>query len=194
MKRFPPHPLTKEQARALVERAADGSRVGIRNRAHLTLLYRTGARCNESCDMDVGDVYPLDDGCAMIRIVKPKGYNRGVMPREVGIDPRSAAYLFEWISERGMEPGPLFITQSGLRVHPSYLRQLLPRLGGRLGMSRRVHAHAFRHTFARELYDEGVGMMEIMLALGHASLGTTQAYLQSIGATEVVNTTSRRNW
>jgi site-specific recombinase XerD len=192
--RYPPHPLTKSEARRIVQTSADGTRVGLRNRAHITVLYRTGARCSESCALDVSDVYPLDDGCAMIRINRPKGYARGVMPREVGIDPLSAAYIFEWMSERGPEQGPLFITESGQRVLPSYMRQILPRLGDRLCIERRIHPHAFRHTFARELYDEGVGIMEIMLALGHTSLGTTQNYLRSIGATEVVHTTSRRKW
>jgi site-specific recombinase XerD len=191
--RYPPHPLTRAQARRLLALAADGTRIGLRNRAHLTVLYRTGLRCKESCMMKLSDVYPIEDGCALVRVEMPKGYARGVMPREVGIDSYYAAYLFEWITERGQDQGPLFPSKTGRNLHPSYLRQLIPRLGAKAGMERRVHAHAFRHTFARELYDEGVGMMEIMLALGHASLGTTQAYLQSIGATEVVRQTSRRN-
>lgn len=194
MKRWPPHPLTRAQARTIVEAAADGTRIGIRNRAQLAILYRTGARCNESCAMNVEDVYPIDDGCALIRINVPKGLSGGTLPREIGIDPRSAAYVFEWMAERGKRSGPLFTTISGGRVLPSYIRQLLPRLALRTGVRRRVHPHAFRHTFARELYDEGVGIMEIMLALGHSSLGTTQTYLVSIGATEVVSTTARRKW
>lgn len=196
MKRWPPHPLTKQHARRLIELAADGTLTGLRNRAHLTVLYRTGARVNESCSLDIGDIHPIEDGCALIRINNPKGVARGVLPREVGLDPRSAAYVFEWMASRKGQDGegPLFITGSGLRVMPSYIRQLLPRLADRAGIRRRVHPHAFRHTFARELYDEGVGIMEIMLALGHTSLGTTQKYLRSIGATEVVNTTTRRRW
>jgi integrase len=194
VKRYPAHPMTKAQVRAIIEAAANGSWIGTRNRAHLAVLYRTGARCSESCAMKIGDVYPIDDGCAIVRINQPKGYGRGALPREVGLDPRSAAYLFEWMAERGQGDGPLFTTKSGRRVLPSYIRQLLPRLAKQTGIKRRVHPHAFRHTFARELYDEGVGIMEIMLALGHTELGTTQTYLGSIGATEVVKTTSRRTW
>ena len=192
--RYPPHPLTKAEARLLIETAADGSRVGVRNRAHLTVLYRAGLRCNESCAMNLADLYPLEDGCAFVRVEKPKGYDLGVMPREVGLDPISSAFLFEWVSVRGIEPGPLFRTSTGSRVDTSYFRQLLPRLAERAGIHRRVHAHALRHTFAREMYDEGIGVMEIMLALGHTSLATTQKYLRSIGATEVVHATARRKW
>jgi site-specific recombinase XerD len=186
--------LTRSEAQRLVEVADNGTRNGIRNKAIVTVLYRTGARCKEVCSLTLDDVYPLDDGCAIIRIRMPKGYERGAMPREVGIDKRGAGYLQNYLRLRGEEPGPLFMTSSGLCVIPSYIRQLLPRLAREAKITRRVHPHCFRHTFARELYDEGAGLVEIMLALGHTSLTTTQQYLRHIGATEVVNTTTKRSW
>lgn len=192
--KFPPHPLTKPEARRLIEVADDGTDLGVRNKALLVILYRAGARCAEACNLDMDDVYPIDDGTCVIRITKPKGFARGALPREVGLDRRSGRYIFDWISARGTHPGAFFITGSGARIIPSYIRGLLPRLAARGGVTRRVHPHAFRHTFARELYDEGIGLMEIMLALGHTNLSTTQKYLRSIGATEVVNTTARREW
>jgi site-specific recombinase XerD len=194
MKRFPPHPLTKPQAQALIRVAMDGTEVGVRNRAICTMLYRTGARCRELCEMMLSDVYPLSDGCMMVRIRMPKGYARGVMPREVGMDHKAGGFIWEWMAVRGVGDGPLFITRSGLGVLPSYIRQLLPRLADRASIKRRVHPHAFRHTFAKELYEEGVGVVEIMMAMGHTSLSTTQEYLRHIGATEVVNTTRNRRW
>jgi site-specific recombinase XerD len=194
MGRFPPHPLTKLQAIRLIAVADDGTKLGARTAAICVLLYRTGMRCNELCSMEIEDVYPLEDGCAVIRIRNPKGFKGGAMPREVGLDRRAARYIFEWMVARGTQPGPLFPTGTGRKLHPSYFRQLLPMLAKRGGINRRVHAHAFRHTFAREMYDEGTGLMEIMLALGHTSLATTQKYLRSIGATEVVATTTKRSW
>jgi site-specific recombinase XerD len=193
--RFPPHPLTKAECRKIIEISDHGSTLGIRNRAMCVMFYRTGVRCAELCDMDVDDLYPLEDGCLLVRVKYPKGYKRGVMPREVGMDRRSARYIYEWMAVRKNKgEGPLFQTSTGARVQPSHVRRLLPILAKRCGITRRVHAHAFRHTFARELYDEGVGLMEIMLAMGHTSLSTTQKYLRSIGATEVVNTTANRSW
>lgn len=192
--RYPPHPLTRQEARNICAVADDGLKHGRRDQAMCVLLYRTGIRCRELCAMELEDVYPLEDGCSLIRIRLPKGYDGGAMPREVGLDRKSSRYIFEWMSHRGTEPGALFITKHGKRVIPQHVRRMLPMLAKRAGITRRVHAHAFRHTFAREMYDEGIGLMEIMLALGHSSLATTQKYLRSIGATEVVNTTKRRDW
>ena len=194
MSRYPPHPLTKPEAQALIRVASDGTETGVRNRAICTVLYRTGVRCHELCAMQIDDLYPLDDDRMMIRIRLPKGYENGVMPREIGLDQKSAGIINEWMEVRGQGGSPLFITRSGAGVLPSYIRQMLPRLGLRAGIKRRVHPHAFRHTFCKELYEEGVGVMEIMLAMGHHSLTTTQKYLRHIGATEVVNATMRRSW
>lgn len=128
----------------------------------------------------------------VVRVTHPKGWQRGAMPREIGLDPKAARTLRMWLVQRGSEAGPVFITAGGLRVRPSHIRRLIPRLAHEAGIHRRCHPHALRHTFARELYDEGVGLVEIMLALGHTSLATTQKYLRSIGATEVVNVTAGR--
>jgi len=106
----------------------------------------------------------------------------------------STAVIKEWMGECGTGDDPLLTTSRGLRILPSYVRQLLPVLARKAKVNRRVHPHAFRHTFAREMYNEGVGVMELMLALGHQSLSTTQTYLQSIGGTQVVNTTTKRKW
>ncbi len=178
--------------------AAGRGRNGLRDAAHLTILYRTGFRCAESCNLDIGDLRELAEGGMVLRVAKPKGWESGALPREVGIDPQASATVAAWLLSRGSQAGPVFLTREGHRVLPSHIRRLIPQLGNRIGLGRRVHAHAFRHTFARELYDEGVGIVEIALALGHMTRSgkpktdTTMGYLVSIGATEVVNATAGR--
>jgi integrase/recombinase XerC len=189
--RYPPHPLTRSQAKALIGAAASGQD-GLRNAAQLTILYRTGMRCAESCSLDMGDISDLDNGAMVVRVAKPKGVERGVLPREIGIDQQASRQIKLWLRKRGRSAGPVFVTSTGARVSPAHLRRLIPKLARQCGIERRVHPHAFRHTFARELYDEKLGVVEIMLALGHSSLKTTQKYLRSIGGTEVVALTAAR--
>ena len=196
--KYPPHPLTRDQANAMIAAAADSRQNGLRESAHLTVLYRTGMRCAESCNLDMADIRrvmtPSGRECWVVRIAHPKGWkNQGAMPREIGLDRQATEVLDRWIAQRGSAAGPVFQASGGNRVSPSHIRRTISRLGSRAGIERRVHAHAFRHTFAKELYDEGVGLVHIMRALGHASLDTTQHYLQSIGANEVVSVTSARS-
>ncbi|HUG65045.1 MAG TPA: hypothetical protein VMK83_07500 [Gaiellaceae bacterium] len=44
-------------------------------------------------------------------------------------------------SERGNPAAPLFCTLAGRPMDQSYIRHLLPRLGRKAGIERRVHAH-----------------------------------------------------
>lgn len=191
-RKFPPHALDQAEAARLLDAAGAGF-VGVRNRALLATYYRAGLRCAEALGLSVADVRNVPGGL-VLRVEKPKGWRRGVPPREVGLDPKAAALVGAWLELRGDAPGPLYSTRTGRPLLPSYVRALIPRLAARAGLSRRVHAHALRHTFARELYDEHVGMVEIMLSLGHRRLDTTQQYLTSIGATEVIEATTRRTW
>jgi site-specific recombinase XerD len=195
-KRFPPHPIKRADVLALIRVAGDGTEVGVRNRAILTMMYRTGARTAELHHMHLNDIRWLDDGRMIVRIAVPKGYSGGAMPREIGIDKKATQNIMEWLAVRGSGDGPLFITRNGTGVSPVYLRQLLPRLARRAGIQRRVHPHAMRHSFAQDMERDGVSMMDIMGALGHQSLVTTQKYLQRVGvrAEEVVYTTMNRSW
>jgi integrase len=50
------------------------------------------------------------------------------------------------------------------------VRHLLPRLARKAGITRRVHAHGLRHTYAAELARERTPINVIRDALGHSTL------------------------
>jgi integrase len=173
--------------------ACGGGWTGARNRALIALYYRAGLRCAEALSLQVEDV---QGGSVWVR--RPKGVERRQGrrsdPREVGLDVKTRRMMDAYIEVRGPGAGLLFQTRRGKPVLPSYVRQLIPRLGTRAGIPQRVHAHALRHTFARELYLETRDPLAVMLSLGHRSLKTTTEYLTSIGATDVVPITAGREW
>jgi len=79
-------------------------------------------------------------------------------------------------------------------LKPSYVRTALPRLAAKAGIEKRVHAHALRHTLAFELMMEGVPVPIIQRQLGHASLATTQRYLDHIAPKDVIEVMQGRTW
>ncbi len=192
-RRFPAFPLDRGQVEALLKACGGKYRRAARDRALIVCWWRGGLRCSEALDLKMEDV-KREAGGIRLRVERPKGFARGTPPREVGLDPKASGFLEKWIEYRGEGPGLFFVTATGKRILPSQIRSWLPILARKAGLKRRVHAHAFRHTFARELYDEGVGIYETMMALGHANLTTTQTYLKHIGATPVVELTKRREW
>jgi len=200
-KRFYPQALSSKDLRALLYWSDSGAYRGARRKAIFTVLWQTGARRNECCKMIYPDhVFPIDDGTMIIRIETPKGCNkrnpdgtplsRPIMPREVGIGKVAAQTIREWIAKRGERRGPLFPTSSWAHMVPGTLNQMVDRVAKDAGIERRCTPHSFRHTFARKLYDSGMGLLEIMQALGHHNINTTQIYLQNINATDVATLTS----
>jgi site-specific recombinase XerD len=152
-RRFPAEVLTREEAAALMSACDASTLVGLRNRALIAVMYRSGLRVAEALSVRPKDV---DIQNCAIRVL----FAKGGRARTVGIDPAALELVMAWARRRlewGAAPGaPLFCSSSGRRLTEAYVRRLLPRLGRRAGIERRVHAHGLRHTMASQLREEGV--------------------------------------
>ena len=190
-KTYPAEILTPAEVKTLLGQCSETSSLGIRDRALITMLYRTGLRCSEALALQRKDV---DLQVGSVTVLHGKGDRR----RTVGIDPGASQTIESWI-ERRRELGlpadaPLFCTLRGTPIPSSQVRQLLPRLARRAGIAKRVHPHGLRHTHAYELMMEGVAMPIIQRQLGHLSLATTNTYLAHIAPKELIETIRKREW
>lgn len=151
-RRYPAEILTPEEVRALIRACSAKAPTGIRNRALIVTLYRGGLRLAEALSLYPKDVDPARGN---IRVL----HGKGDRARTVGLDPGAMAVLERWVAERrklGITARRrLFCTLAGQPLQPAYVRQLLPRLGAKAGIDKRVHAHGLRHTHAAELAEEG---------------------------------------
>jgi site-specific recombinase XerD len=183
--------LTDAEVRALMAACSSTSASGIRNRALIALLYRSGLRLSEALDLYPKDV---DFERGAIRVLNGKGGKSRVS----GVDSGALAILQRWVEVRancGHNGGrPLFCTSSGERVANAYIRRLLPVLGRRAGIDKRVHAHGLRHTHAAQLREEGLDIGVISKQLGHSAISTTATYLDHIAPWAVVDAISFRRW
>ncbi len=189
-RRFPPEVLTDGEVRALLDACPD-THTGVRNRALLALLYRGGLRLGEALKLRPKDL-DLEHGA--VRVL----YAKGGYSRTAGIDPGAAAEVARWLALRGtwtLPPlAPVFCTASGRGVTQAYVRRLLPVLGARAGIEKRVHAHGLRHTHAAQLRQEGLDIGIISKQLGHRSIATTARYLDHICPLAVVEAMRGRSW
>jgi site-specific recombinase XerD len=175
-RKFPAEPLTPDEVAAIIGGCSPRARTGIRNRALLTLLYRSGLRISEALALKPSDI---DLKRHTARVLHGKGDKATVR----GFHPSATDALARWIDTRkslGLRNGPLFCTLAGGPVYPQYVRLLLERLAGKAGVDKRVHPHGLRHTFADELRAAGVDVVTISKLLGHSSIAVTSRYLDHL--------------
>jgi integrase/recombinase XerD len=183
--------LTTAEVEALLRVCSSRAATGVRNRALIALLWRSGLRISEALALKPKDI---DLGSGLLAVQHGKGDKRRVGALDAG----TAALLERWLERRSkldVRPtAPVFCTLRGTPVDPSYVRHVLPRLARRARINKRVHAHGLRHRHAVDLVEEGASLTTVRDLLGHSSAATTSRYLTRIGASEAVAFARQRQW
>ncbi len=149
----------------------------LRDRAALELLYATGCRVSEVCDLLLANVH-LDEGYC---IVEGKGSKQRVVP----IGARASGAIKEYITtqrsemlgSRTPEQSPwLILSRTGRRLRREAVWELVKRYALRSDIDPSVSPHTLRHSFATHMLSGGADLRQIQELLGHASIQTTQIY------------------
>ena len=144
--------------------------VRMRDDAVLELLYGSGLRVSELCDLDMDDI-DLVTGWASV-------WGKGSKQRRVPVSQAAVAAVRRWASEgragleRESSPGEaLFLNARGCRLGTRDVRRIVERRS-----PSPAHPHALRHSFATHLLDGGADLRVVQELLGHSSVRTTQVY------------------
>lgn len=145
---------------------------GCRDKAILELLYGTGIRVSELCNLNLGSVD--FDG----RILKVMGKRN--KQRLVPLLERTAESLKDYLRGRknfnwGIDE-PLFVSSNGKRMIPSSVYRIVARQIKLFSNVEKKGPHTLRHTFATHLLNHGADLEAVRELLGHTSLSTTQIY------------------
>lgn len=189
-RRYPPDPPTVDEIVAVMSAAGD-SPDGIRLRALIVVLWRSGLRISEALALSESDL-DLDRGAILVR------HGKGDKRREVGIDRWGCEQLTPWLALRQALPvGPLFCVLRGTTrsrpCAPATIRVQLRETAVRAGVRRRFAPHQLRHAHAVEMSREGVPLVVIQRQLGHANLAITSVYLRGIDNTEIIRAIHERH-
>jgi integrase/recombinase XerD len=157
--------LSPEEVARFLEAALPG-----RDRALLQTAYACGLRLKELLGLQVRDI-DSDRGVLHIR------HGKGQKERLVPVSPR----LFEVLREYWREYRPatwLFPGAKATRaLTNSAVQRICRRTARRAGLSKPVHPHTLRHSFATHLLEAGVDLLSVQALLGHSHFNTTAKYL-----------------
>lgn len=170
--------MTIDEVRALFGRlyAPSGRKipdeVSVRNIAVIELLFASGMRVGELCNLRNGDV-DLDTGAVRIR-------GKGNKERMIHLCQHGTlSALRDWTGIRSgvSDPSaPFFTNRLHRGISSQSVRRIVGRVAGDADIRKHVTPHTFRHTFATLLLEEDVDIKYIQNLLGHSSIATTQIY------------------
>jgi integrase/recombinase XerD len=155
---------------------------GMRDKAILALMAYTAARTIEVHRADLVDL--KSEAGQMVLHVQGKG--RDEKDELIVIDnPAAAGALHDWLSVRGDQPGPLFLSLSdrsrGERLSLRALRHLIKGYylaSGVLGKDKT--AHSLRHAAISNALRHGAPVQKVAAMARHASIETTMIYFHEI--------------
>ena len=142
-----------------------------KHRAIFMLLYSSGIRLSEICNLKVSDV---DRHNKQLCIRNAKGNkDRFTILSEVALQ-----QIEIYFRQARPQNGWLFNGQKkGDPMHRRSVQHALIVILKRTKISRHINVHTFRHTFAVHFLESGGHLMQLQLLLGHKHLTTTLHYL-----------------
>ncbi|MGD8387536.1 MAG: site-specific tyrosine recombinase XerD [Desulfobacteraceae bacterium] len=169
-----PDILSPEEVERLLEQPDPSTRIGLRDRAMLELLYATGLRVSELVGLRLQGVN-LEVG--FVRVLG-KGDKERVVP--MGDKAREAitAYLQNGRGDlmRGPASAHVFLNARGGSLSRQGFWKIIKQYGRLAGIRRRITPHGLRHAFASHLLERGADLRSVQVMLGHADISTTQIY------------------
>ena len=143
-----------------------------RNRTVIDVLYSTGCRVSELCDINISDV-DLDE-----KYLKLKG--KGSKQRIVPIGSMLYKNLMQYLNVRETflqnRGEPLFLSKSKNKLDRTAVFRIIKKTAKNISLQTDVHPHTLRHSAATHMLEGGCDLRTVQEFLGHSSVSTTQIY------------------
>ncbi len=170
-----PDTLNYREVESLLAAPKTSTRLGIRDKAMLELMYATGLRVSELANLKMADI---NTEGAFLRTIG-KGNKERIVP--IG------KTALEWIhcyrqqvrptfGDGATRHGELLLSSRGKPISRKTVWHLIKKYARQAGITKNITPHTLRHSFASHLLDNGGDLRVIQEMLGHADIATTQIY------------------
>ena len=179
--------FTLEETALFLNLPQDDSLTGFRNKTLLSVMYASGARAQEMCDLMVSNVR-FDNNTASLILT-----GKGGKARKIGIPKGCAALLRKYIDKRklsGKNERHVFPSQTHEYMTVSCVEEIFKKYVSLakkeypgLFREKRYTPHSMRHSTATHMLEAGVPIVVIKNFLGHSSVQSTQIYAEATQST-----------
>ena len=164
-----PEILNAAERKALLAAPRLRAPTGHRDLCLITLMLNAGLRASEALHLRVRDI-DWTSGQLMVR------EGKGKKDRTLWLNEADLELLRSWKARRPALGELLFTTLHGTPVKDRDMRAMVKRRAQKVGLTKDVHPHMLRHTFATDLYRVTKDIRLVQKTLGHADLSTTMIY------------------
>ncbi|HYG76292.1 MAG TPA: tyrosine recombinase [Planctomycetota bacterium] len=147
----------------------------LRDSAILELLYATGMRVSELCNLPL-EALNLELGVAR---VTGKGEKTRIVPvGRAALDAvrRYLVHARPKLADGPATGGTLFLSRCGKPMAREDVWALVKKHGRAAGIQGKYSPHTLRHSFATHLLEGGADLRAVQEMLGHADIATTELY------------------
>ncbi len=169
-----PYVLPIHKIEDLLSSADVKTKLGVRNKAILELLYATGARVSEVATISLNGIN-LEYG-----YIKCKG--KGSKERIVPLGKKASIAIHEYLTtvrpqiKNSQNSHYLFLSRTGRPLRRENIWLIVKNCALKAGITEAISPHKLRHSFATHLLENGADLRAVQEMLGHVSISTTQIY------------------
>ena len=164
--------------------SAGEDKIGLRDKAVLSVFYGCGLRRNEGVNLNVDDIY-FDE--KLLHVRKGKGNKERLVPLNEAVLKHLELYVYDGRPElANKNETALLIGKKSARLMGNgcyrRLKSLQQKSESITLKQKEISLHTLRHSIATHLLQAGMSLESIAEFLGHSSLESTQIYTHVLGA------------
>lgn len=169
-----PKVLSTSEVEALLDASVKNPNLNLRNRAMLEVLYATGLRVTELCELKISDAH--------LHMGFVKCVGKGNKERIIPLGRVAIEVLEKYIQEarpalmKKKNHDVLFVNHHGNSMSRQGFWKIIKQLAKEANIKKEITPHTLRHSFATHLLENGADLRSVQEMLGHADISTTQIY------------------
>lgn len=173
--------LTEEQMNKLINLPPTDTLAGLRHRIIMCLLYDTGARVQELCDLKIEDINLGNNPTVKLH---GKGSKIRIVPISKNMNQILEVYISKFFTDVKLKNEYLIKNKNNQQMSRDGIEYIVQKYAtilknNDLSLPSKVHPHMFRHSKAMHMLAVDIPIVYIRDFLGHEDISTTMIYARA---------------